>query len=72
MVYLENAADMLTTILNNQIIMLTSIGELDKALKEVMVLNTKSADNLAIEYSKVCKILCKPTLCSKRNRQNTG
>ncbi|WP_244188494.1 hypothetical protein [Paenibacillus kribbensis] len=38
MVYLENAADMLTTILNNQIIMLTSIGELDKALKEVMVL----------------------------------
>ncbi|EHS56504.1 hypothetical protein [Paenibacillus sp. Aloe-11] len=48
MVYLENAADMLTTILNNQIIMLTSIGELDKALKEVMVLNTKSADNLGI------------------------
>ncbi|WP_256020422.1 hypothetical protein [Paenibacillus kribbensis] len=36
LVYLENAADMLTTILNNQIIMLTSIGELDKALKEVI------------------------------------
>ncbi|ALA42681.1 hypothetical protein ABE82_14735 [Paenibacillus peoriae] len=35
LVYLENAADMLTTILNNRIIMLTSIGELDKALEEV-------------------------------------